>query len=255
MKRFENKTEQTETGQIRLNELENKLNRCDINELENKLNKCDINELENEPNKSIEIVKEIEAKETEAKEIEDKKFYFKIKNKDRLYHLNYENAKKVELFKRIIDSNMYYDKNNTVELTEMYCGDIIINTENVIEFIYEYLTKFHYESADDIMQSAEYKVENIGSDVASVIRPSDLSMINKFIATELCKLPNQEEIKNSETLRKKNIIKILNPLLYTSHKYLGIESLSKKLIIYIAILLKNCSLAELSEVANIKNKI
>lgn len=133
-------------------------------------------------------------------------------------------------------------------LTKTYDGRTYkLNTNRLLGWIEKYLLmwKDNSENIDYVSEDSPIQVGN----PALVLNKIDLEYLEDFITSSLETYPTFDQNKyNSSTTYKRAVkIYILSELLVQAEGFLDIDSLAKKIYVYIATLFWNCSIIDVAE--------
>lgn len=206
----------------------------------------------------------IESIDSGSLDVDVSKFYFKVLNHEipnngnyKVYDIQYTYASLIPFFNNMMTVNP--DECTTYETALVVqpirvlddCPEnnvYWINTIQLFDTLMEYIDIWKNDH-----KNANYLKEQVvqTGNIEQLLKLPDLKFINKFVNTQLDLIHGKDKKKyiNKPTIKKYHTIACINPLLKMVSGFLQIECLTRKLNTYIATILWNCSMLEISEVS------
>ena len=152
-----------------------------------------------------------------------------------------------EVFKKMIENAISNNNERIVSLPiveqhDEYTNEIYkINTDKLLNYVYKYFLLWKDEP-----DKADYVQENPiqTSEIAHVLHKKDIDFINSYLNDELGLYTSRQ-----------NKLKALSVLLSQVSEFLEINSLSKKIYAYIAVMIWNLSINDFSDALNNSNEL
>jgi hypothetical protein len=177
---------------------------------------------------------------TKDTNLQDKITFFSDEDPNKVFIITKQLAKESTLLTSMLSTNSNFEFH--VLNYEHFENKYSINNVKLLNVVYKYLINWS-DSIESIDYITNQQIQT--NDLYQILKKIDIDLINDYINEEIKNLDIDEEKYNNENLYNLDIkCKLLSRLLTQVDEYLDIQSFSKKIYAYLAVLIWNTNIID-----------